>query len=203
MLHWNNFLFLIVISFQPGIYNAIFRSLEMCFWFITSAFIAVVSDKKWIRAQIIRAFDLYSWLINVCQSQAENFDNHVPEKKIKGRNRLFQFSLNVSLLLKSTAGTSNICGCVVFRGKTDKIIWCHLRLTSAERHNTAGWHTGDYSWHSRSLSWRDWTMVFSCGKWTVWSSNLCQNNRPMHFFQHWNNGGMQTSLSPLGVIWLR
>ncbi len=61
VLHWDNFLSLITISFQTDIYNAIFRSLEMCFWFIISALITAVSDKKWvykIRAQIIRAFDL-------------------------------------------------------------------------------------------------------------------------------------------------
>lgn len=46
---------------------------EMCFWFITSAFITALCDKEWIKAQIIRAFDLRSRLINVCQTQAEHF----------------------------------------------------------------------------------------------------------------------------------
>lgn len=137
----------------------------------------LVSDKKWvykIRAQIIGAFDLRSWLIILCQRKAEHFWQPCT---VEGDFLSF-FSQNVSLLLRWTAGTSNNLG---FRGKTDQIIWCHLRPTSAEDHNTASWHAGDYSWHSRLLSWRDWTMDFCCGKWTVGTSNLCQNNCPIHF----------------------
>lgn len=98
-----------------------------------------------------------------------------------------QFPQNAFLLLKWTGETSNVPGCKAFRRKTDKIIWCHLRLTRAEDHKTAGWHTDDYSWHSCLLCWRERTMVFCCGKWTVRSSNLCQNNGPMHS-QQWNWG---------------
>lgn len=119
------------------------------------------------------------------------------------RNRLFQFSLNTSLLLKPAAGTSNTRGCAVSRAKADKIIRCHLGLTDAEDHNAASWHTCDYSWHSRSLSWGERTMLFLCWEVNSLSSNLCQNSHPLHFFQQWNNRGMQASPSPLGVIWLR
>lgn len=115
-------------------------------------------------------------------------DSRVQEKKIRGGSKLFQFSISVSLQLKSTAATSN--SRKVFSGgrraKLFDAIWglavpgitMQLVDTLVIIYDTHAHYPGDGE--------QRFPLV---GSERFWSSNLCQNNRPMHFLRCSTTGG--------------
>lgn len=123
-------------------------------------------------------------------------DSRVQEKKIRGGSKLFQFSISVSLQLKSTAATSN--SRKVFSGgrraKLFDAIWglavpgitMQLVDTLVIIYDTHAHYPGDGE--------QRFPLV---GSERFWSSNLCQNNRPMHFLRcSTTRGDADVSVSP-------
>lgn len=194
MLHWNNFLSLITISFQADIYNAIFRSLEMCFWLIISSFITVVSDKNGVyimRAQILKAFDLCCWLIIVCQRQAEQFWQPCIEEEDQRKEIGCFNSLKMPFCYwNQLRGHQTFVAAQLSEARQTKLfdaIWGSpvLRITIQLVDTLVIIH-GTHAYYGGETE--QWFSVVGSEQLEVLTS--CQNNRPMHFSQQWNNGGL-------------
>lgn len=146
------------------------------------------------KSKIMRVFDLFGWIIIECQRQAETFLTTMH------RGRRLEEEIGFNFLQMPFFAIEMNCRDIKHlwqrsfqkrrQTKLFDAVWGLpvLRITIQLVDTLVIIHCTHAYYPRETEQW-----FFCCGKWTVRSSNPCQNNRPMHSSQQWNNGWLEGS----------